>query len=186
VFRVKDLVITVIPKVSEVPELQRCLLGTHICIRPTVLCRQFSCNYLTCGYLSCGFVSPCNWQSITACWQFISCQLLTNPCGQFISPPCPLRSVDCQFGTRPGCPAGSIFQDDLTTVINPQVLVVNEVADIKMLRQELDEVQRRLGEFEQKGFDVEAQTPEELEQLEGKLKEALEEIQAKRKQGGKK
>jgi hypothetical protein len=182
VFRIKDLAISVVPKASDIPELQKCLLGTHICIRPTIICRPLS----LCHYLTCGFVSPCRFHTITACWQYISCQLATNNCG-FVSPICPLNSVVCEFATRPQCPGPSIYEGDpATLVINPQVLVINEVADIKALREELDQVQRSLAEFEQKGLDVETQTPEELADLETKLREALSEIEARRKQGGKK
>lgn len=77
-------------------------------------------------------------------------------------------------------------QDPQTILINPQVLVINEVADIKVLREELEQVQKRLAEFEEKGLDFETQSPESLAELETKLKEALDDVQARRKQSGKK
>lgn len=188
-FRTKDLVISVVPKTSDIAELQRCLLGTHICLRPTVLCaRLISCGHHSiCPqlYSPCGFLSPCGVYSLcghlSPCG-FYSCGIL-SPCGHLS--PCPLHSVACEFGTRPGCPGVSIYEGDpRTPIINPAVRVINEVADIKALRQELDEVQKKLAEFEQKGLDVEVETPEDLAELESKLKEALDEVQAKRKASG--
>ena len=207
-FRVKDLVISVVPK--EAVDIQRCLLGTHICIRPTVLCPTFvSCPRLSCALFTpcpnlnslCGIVSPCGPFSpcgpyspcghfspcgpLSPCGHFSPCGHL-SPCGHF-SPHCPLHSVACVFGTRPGCgAAGSIFEIDQDTPVNPVVRVINEVSDIKALRQELDEVQKRLAQFEETGLDVQTDSPEDLATLETKLKEALDDVQARRKSGANK
>jgi hypothetical protein len=209
VFRVKDLAISVVPKASDIPELQKCLLNTHICIRPTVVCHFPTCHPQSCAVPSCGFVSPvtcqhfascpvpsfclppsacppgtlCNLPTLcrpltqcnnpTFCHTPSLCQVPTHQCPAFVSQ-CPPGTF-CNAHTQP-------FElDPLTPVVNPQVVVINEVADIKVLREELEVVLRRLGEFEQKGLDAETQTPQELAELETKLKEALEEVQARRK-----
>lgn len=188
-FRTKDLVITVVPQGADVAQLHKCLWTTRICIRPTFGCFPFTCAPLTCRLLSgCG-PTFCQWNTpcgpITPCLPHTPCGPF-SPCGAF-SPcgpisPCPLQSAGCPIGTQCGG-VSPVFDDTRTQIINPAVFVVNEVADIKALRGQLDELQRQLGEFEEKGLDYQPMSAEELSDLEGKLKSALEEIQQRRKGG---
>lgn len=188
-FRTKDLVITVVPQGADVAQLHKCLWTTRICIRPTFGCFPFTCAPLTCRLLSgcgptfcqwntpCGPITPC--LPHTPCGPFSPCGLF-SPCGPIS--PCPLQSAGCPIGTQCGG-VSPVFDDTRTPLINPPVFVVNEVADIKALRGQLDELQRQLGEFEEKGLDHQPMSDEELTDLEGKLKGALEEIQQRRKGG---
>lgn len=188
-FRTKDLVITVVPQGADVAQLHKCLWTTRICIRPTFGCFPWTCAPLTCRLLSgCG-PTFCQWNSpcgiVTPCLPHTPCGPL-SPCGAF-SPcgpisPCPLQSAACPIGTQCGG-VSPVFDDTRTQIINPAVFVVNEVADIKALRGQLDELQRQLGEFEEQGLDYQPMSAEELSDLEGKLKGALEEIQQRRKGG---
>lgn len=195
-FRTKDLAISIIPREGDLPELRRCFLGTRICFRPTILCyRWLSCRFLTpCGYLTpcpyltcryltpCGILSPCG--ALSACPGYLTCVAAISACP--FNTRCPGFTVACEFDTRPGgCIGVTLLEDDpITRVINPEVLVINEVAEIRVLREQLEQVMRALGEFEQKGLDMPTETPEELADLETKLESALKEIQARRKESG--
>jgi hypothetical protein len=188
-FRTKDLVITVVPQGVDVAQLHKCLWTTRICIRPTFGCFPWTCAQLTCRLLSgCG-VTYCQWN--TPCGPITPCQFPTqcgpfSPCGVLsacgVLSPCPLQSVACPVGTQCGG-ISPVLDDTRTQVINPAVFMVNEVADIKTLRVQLDELQRQLGEFEEHGLDHQPMSADELADLEGKLKGALEELQRRRKGG---
>jgi hypothetical protein len=195
-FRTKDLVITVVPQGVDVAQLHKCLWTTRICIRPTFGCFPWTCAQLSCRLLSgcgvtfcqwntpCGPISPC--QLPTFCGPVSPCGVLSpcgalSPCGGFS--PCPLQSNACPIGTQCGG-VSPVLDDTRTQIINPAVFVVNEVADIKALRGQLDELQSQLGEFEEKGLDYQPMSAEEIANLEGKLKGALEEL-AQRRKGGK-
>jgi hypothetical protein len=167
-YRTQDLVINAVPGAAEA--LRLCVWGTRICIRPTV---------------HCGFptIYGCwRWTWIT-CWQWTYCPL--GSCYN-VTFHCPGGSILCEFGTRPGCFAGSRIDpgDVLTDVINPATIVVHDVADIKTLRTQLQDVVAQLGEFEKGGLDVGTFGGGSLEEQEKALRQALDEVQAQRKKGG--
>ena len=169
-FRTQDLVINAMPK-EFAEALRLCIWGTRICIRPTVHCgfpTIYTCwrwTWITCWRYTCPFAS---------CYGF-TCY----------GPTCPGFTAQCQIGTLPGpgCPAGSRLEltDVLTDIVNPAAIVINEVSDIRTLRTQLQEVVTQLDEFEKRGLDV--GTPEDLEAQEKQLKQALEEVQARKKGG---
>lgn len=166
-FRTQDLVINALPK-EHAEALRLCVWGTRICIRPTI---------------HCGFptIYGCwRWTWIT-CWQW-TCQYAS--CFGFT---CPGYSQICQVGTLPGCPAGSRLDpgDLFTHLVNPAAIVINDVADIRTLRTQLQDVMTQLDEFEKSGLDVGRYSGGDLEEQERQLKQALEEVQAQRKKEGK-
>jgi hypothetical protein len=165
-FRSQDLIVNALPA-GAVDALRLCIWGTRICIRPTIHCR-WQPTFVTCW----------RWTHIT-CWRG-TCFQFSN-CG-FVSP-CPQFSDPC--GALPSqCPAGTIPEfTDFTTVINPGAIVINDAADIKTLRVQLSEVMEKLEELEQRGLEAGMHSPEELEQMETQLRDALNEVQSARKQG---
>jgi hypothetical protein len=122
------------------------------------------------------------WTWIT-CWQWTQCPLGSCYHQTLI---CPGATLACEFGTRPGCLAGSRLEpgDPLTEVINPATVVINDVADIKTLRSQLEDVMAQLGELEKGGLDVGMGLGVSLEEQEKQLKQALDEVQSQRKKGG--
>src|SRR5690349_16593553 len=170
-FRTQDLVINALPK--QALEALQCIWGTRICLRPTVYCQWPTIQ--TCW----------RWTPIT-CWQW-TCGL--QSCFRFTLE-CPGRTVACPIGTECfggsiNCPAGSRLEiTDITTVINPELVVINDVADIKTLRTQLGEVMEELAELEKRGLDAGVRGAGNLEEMENQLKQALKEVQEQRRKGG--
>lgn len=175
-FRTQDLVISALPK-EHAHALRLCIWGTRICIRPTI---------------HCGFptIHTCwRWTPIT-CWRWTPCNFATCQGFTCLQATCPGHSfVACRAGTLPdfGCPGGSALDpgDILGGIINPDTIVINDVADIRTLRSQLDDVMKQLDEIEESGLDAAVESPEDLEAMETHLKQALKEVQEKRKKGGK-
>lgn len=165
-FRSQDLIVNALPA-GAVDALRLCIWGTRICIRPTIHCRWWP-TFITCW----------RWTPVT-CWRG-SCLQFT--CG--IISPCPQYSDPC--GALPSqCPVGSLPDfTDFTTVVNPGAIVINDVADIKTLRVQLNEVMEKLNDLEQRGLEAGMHSPEELEQMETQLRNALNEIQSARGKAG--
>ena len=172
-FRTQDLVINALPK-EHAAALRLCVWGTRICFRPTIHC-GFPTIY-TCW----------RWTWIT-CWQWTPCPFAT--CYGFTCPgaTCPGFTAQCHIGTLPGpgCPAGSRIEitEAFTDLVNPATIVINDVADIRTLRSQLQDVVTQLDEMERSGMDV--GMAGDLDEQEKQLKQALEDVQAQRKKGNK-
>jgi hypothetical protein len=168
-FRTQDLVINALPK-EHAAALRLCIWGTRICLRPTIHC-GFP-TLFTCW----------RWTWIT-CWQWTPCPFATCYGFTCLGATCPGFTAQCHIGTfpGPGCPAGSRLEpgDILTDLVNPATIVINDVADIRTLRTQLQDVMTQLDEFEKGGFDV--GTSGDLDEQEKYLKQALEDVQARRK-----
>lgn len=83
-FKTKDLLVTVLPKVTDPQIAKGCLLHTIICRYPTFQCVQ-PCSFLpTCGYCSvlgsrgCGFLNSCG-PGGSACDPTIFCRGSRDP-----------------------------------------------------------------------------------------------------------
>ena len=165
-FKVKDLMITVMPEKTELEHL--CLLRTLICRYPTKYC-------------FCTFVRPtcrvpsidCRCSRIWPSWE--PCQF---PCSRLISCPFP-----CSRDISYECPGGSVWEGITPELIDPYV--IKDVEDIAVLRKELNVVLQQLDKLEETGLDVLPETAEDVAALEAKLQEALKAVQAK-KAGAKK
>lgn len=180
-FRVKDLMIAVVPKEAE---LAACLWRTRICLHPT-FCRFASCFHLTCLGPTCGFHScfgvSCvtNSCGLTFC-HHISCQFATcnGPtclgCTALPSQCGPAHS--CVGGFSAGCPGGLSIACPGFSGDPP--IVIQRVEDIKALREELTLTLRQLDEVEKVGLGPQPQTAQEAEALAQKLEEALKELRS--------
>jgi hypothetical protein len=171
-FRTQDLVVSALPQ-AQAAALRLCIWGTRICIRPTIHCGWPT--LMTCW----------RWTWIT-CWQWTPCPFATCYGLTCLNATVP---DPCQFRTQPGpgCPAGSLLDiGQVTGLINPAAIVINEVADIRTLRSQLQDVMEQLGDLEKRGLDAAVHSPEELDRMESELKQALEEVQSQRKQSKKK
>jgi hypothetical protein len=163
-FRFKDLMINVVPEGVE---------GLK-CPRFT-LCANFTCGLscfnFTCGFVSpCGYNSPCGWPTKWGCPQ--------NTCGIVTPWNCPGGTIDpCGGLGSIVCPGGS--------VLDPRTLVLDQpdpAVDLGVLRQQLQAQLAQVDELEKaQAAAGRPQTLAEAEDLERKLKGALEELQAQKK-----
>jgi hypothetical protein len=159
-FKTKDLLVSVTPKaeVSEADLAKVCALHTYICFSPTY-CFHQTCHFHT--------WRPCRFHSI-AClpcsFQFSQCP----PCSAFASVlECPGITAECAAGSR-------------ITVFDPTIFIQDR-QDIATVRQQLRETLTKLDEVEKGGLPGDIQTRAEAEALEASLKEALEQVQAAKK-----
>ncbi len=170
-FQFKNLAVSVLPgSAADVDNrLKLCLFHSTICL----------------GWTQCHFHTICQIPSLVTCWKFVSClhhSCAWGTCLDF-SPPCPLHSIDCRFGTCPagsgcpvgsGCPGGSIYETDPRQV-DPVVYVqqLNELKeDLRTALAQIEEHEKTIGDV------TKPATLAEAEQLENELKGALKEIDA--------
>lgn len=127
-----------------------------LCANPSIICNQFSYN--------CGFVSHCHGCSIYI--THITCNIFSN-CG-FVS----------HCGAVTVCACSHIASIPNTTTWVTTTPIQDGIDQLQ--EAELGELKKNLGEL-QKAVDVKLQrTPEELDQLEAKLTEALEEVRSQK------
>lgn len=151
-FKIKDLNVS-IGSAANAPDI--CRNPTVLCGNPTILCQQPS-------IITCGFISNCN-----ACSVFISCHGFSN-CG-IISHCAALTPCACSHLPSLYDPT----RDWITTTPVQQGIDYLQEA-------ELTELKNSLGEL-QKAVDAKLQrSPQELDELETKLTEALEEVRAQK------
>ena len=161
-FKVKDLMITILPEKAELEEL--CLLRTLICRGPVDVVderRQLAGGGMF--GIDVWYTDPC----------FKCSELITHP-------RCLLRCSN--IPSLRACRATPL--ERFTPELFGQI-VINDVADIPVLRAELNEVLTKLDELEATGLEELPRTAEGLAELEVKLQEAVKAVQAK-KAGAKK
>lgn len=152
-FKIKDLNVSIDSPTNVTPGL---------CANPTVLCpgRSVLCYQPT--IVTCGFISNCH-----GCSVFISCHAFSN-CG-IISHCAALTPCACSHLPSYYDPT----RDWITTT--PVQQGIDHLQEV-----ELNELKNSLGEL-QKAVDAKLQrSPQELDELEAKLTEALDEVRAQK------
>ncbi len=159
-FKIKDLNVSIESGAGATPDLCRnptilCGNPSNLCGNPTVLCQQPT-------IITCGFISNCN-----PCTVFVSCHAFSN-CG-IIS--------HCAGVTICACThLASLYdptRDWITTTPVQQGIDYLQEAELTELKNSLAELQ--------KAVDAKLQrSPQELDELETKLAEALEEVRAQK------
>lgn len=158
-FKTKDLMVSVTPaaEMAEADLARVCALHTHICFSPT-WCHHHSC--LSPTWQPCGFhtdlCGPCTFHW-SAC---VPCSLL-GPTWE-----CPGITAPCRAGSRP--------------VFDPTIYV-RDREDLATVRTQLRETLAKLDEVEKAGLAGDIQTLAEAERFEAGLKEALQQVQAAKK-----
>lgn len=139
---------------------------------------QLRCPQLTiCANFTCGFVTPwCNWPTKWGCgWR--------TPCG-FISPDpcrwgsCGISPIDPCGAISPVCGGGSLTPT-IFEQITPTIVQQPGVEQLSVLKQQLQQQLSQIEEMERTQAEAaRPQSLQEAEDLERRLKSALEEVQA--------
>lgn len=146
-FQIKDLMVTLDPQNLQAPQQPICQLGCSF--QAPSFC-HFGCSFNPTCHLGCSiFITP------------ITCHF---GCSIHVTP------ITCQLGCSIHLP--SIIRTptilDFTTPVHAALPNLNQ-SELEQLRGEISDLQKKVEEQIK-------QTPEDLDMLEGKLKEALEEI----------
>jgi hypothetical protein len=163
-FKTKDLMVTVLPKVTNEELAKVCLLNTHICRHPTLTCAQGCTFFISCGHCSvqfsaCGFCSylhtcvQCSFVASGGCGFAHSC----GPGGSACDP-----TIFCPGGSR-------------------DPFVIEHMEDLVALRAELQETLKRLDTIQKEGLPSSIRTTAEANALEQSLSDALEQVRAAKK-----
>jgi hypothetical protein len=159
-FKTKDLMVTVLPKVTN-PDLAKiCLLQTHICRHPTFVTCGCSLNITNnCGFCTFkpSFCGPCSF--------LVSCQH-TGGCGIFNS---------C------GGPGGSACDPTYFCFGSQDPYVIEHVEDIVALRAELQETLKQIDAIQKEGLPSSIGSRAEAAALEQSLNAALEQVRSAKK-----
>lgn len=163
-FKTKDLMVTVLPTVSNEALAKVCLLNTHICRHPTLICAKGCTFFVSCGPCSaqlsaCGFCSFMH--SCPGCSALISggCGFL-NSCGPGGSACDP--TIFCPGGSR-------------------DPFVIEHLEDLVALKAELQETLKQLDAIQKEGLPSSIRTRAEATALENSLSEALDQVRAAKK-----
>lgn len=154
-YRTKDLSITVLPE----GRLDDCLFRTNICLHPTGGVCPRDATVCPGGTRIC--------QGTDLCARFTVCPGVTNVC---------VRTGGC--GVNFSYPVGTPLE---------RLVTVREPRELEQLKQELAETLEQLEEVDEDDLGRGAREPstyEEAEELEERLKQALKDVQARKKKLG--
>ena len=158
-FKTKDLMVTVLPKVTNAELAKICLLNTHICRHPTLTCVHGCTFFISCGHCSVRF-SACGYCSyMQSCIGSGGCGFL-NSCGPGGSACDP--TIFCPGGSR-------------------DPFVIEHLEDLVALRAELQDTLKQLDAIQKEGLPSSIGTKAEAAALEQSLTDALEQVRAAKK-----
>jgi len=165
-FKTKDLMVTVLPKVTNEALAKVCLLNTHICRHPTLTCVHGCTFFVSCGHCSVQ-LSACG-----HCSYFQTCL----HCSVFGS-----GGGGCGFAHSCG-PGGSACDPTIFCAGGSRdPFVIEHLEDLVALRAELQDTLKRLDAIQKEGLPSSIGSKSEANALEQSLTDALEQVRAAKK-----
>jgi hypothetical protein len=157
-FKVRDLMIDILPPEREAPELEE-------------LCWRFTCYHYRTPYCYPHYLTPyCYPHYLTPCHRYISPCIPYRTCFNYITPDCYryISPFPCPANTElVACPGDSRLE--IEQPIDPRELgILREQLQVAL--EQVEAAEKRVTE------KMAPQTPEEVELLRGKLKEAMDEL----------
>jgi hypothetical protein len=163
-FKTKDLLVTVLPKVTNAEIAKYCLLHTHVCRFPTLHCLRGCSVFATCA----------------------QCSVLGSVCGvcslAITCAHCSLQgTIGCGFGNSCG-PGGSACDPTIFCAGGSRdPWVIEHLEDLVALRAELQDTLKQLDAIQKEGLPSSIATKAQAEALERSLTEALDQVRAAKK-----
>jgi hypothetical protein len=160
-FKTKDLMVTVLPKVTNPEFAKICLLQTHICRHPTLTCVH-GCTFLLTN--NCGF-----------------CSFKPTYCGPCSFLPTCQHTGGCGIFNSCGGPGGSACDPTYFCFGSRDPFVIEHIEDLVALRAELQDTLKQIDVIQKEGLPSSIGSRAEAAALEQSLSTALEQVRSAKK-----